>query len=144
MTLHAPLDTPQVIDESLAIYNVIDGGWVKGPKIEGKLKAPGGDWLQVLPDGALRLDVRLALETDDDAVIYITYSGVAIHNADSLAKAQSGEEIASSEMYIVTAPIMRTSSEEYDWLNHVQCIGKMARSKTGEGAFVEYDVFIVG
>ena len=47
MTLHAPLDAPQAIDDSLVIYNVRDGGWVKGPKISGTLIAPGADWLQV-------------------------------------------------------------------------------------------------
>ena len=37
MTLYAPLDTPEKIDNSLTIYNVGAGGWVKGPKINGTL-----------------------------------------------------------------------------------------------------------
>ena len=32
MTLYAPLDPAQKIDDSLTIYNVGAGGWVKGPK----------------------------------------------------------------------------------------------------------------
>ena len=143
MTLYAPLDTPQAIDDALLVFNVSDGGWVKGPNIKGKLRAPGADWLQVLPDGTLKLDVRLTIETDDGALIYITYNGVARHTDESLAKNQSGESITSSEMYFVTAPTMRTSSEKYGWLNHVQCIGKMTRLKSGEGSFVEYDIFVV-
>ncbi|MDB4651713.1 DUF3237 domain-containing protein, partial [Verrucomicrobia bacterium] len=52
MTLHAPLDPGQAIDASLIIYNVREGGWVKGPRIEGKLKAPAADWLRILPETA--------------------------------------------------------------------------------------------
>ena len=43
MTLHAPLDPPQEIDSALVIHNVREGGWVKGPGIEGKLRAPAAD-----------------------------------------------------------------------------------------------------
>ena len=143
MTLYAPLNEPQAIDESMFIYGVRDGGWVKGPKIEGTLRAPGADWLQVLPDGTSRLDVRATIETDDGAFIYIAYNGVIRGTEDSLAKQESGEVITSNEMYFVTAPTMRTSSEKYGWLNRIQCIGKMTRVKSGEGAFVEYDIFIV-
>jgi len=143
MTLHAPLDSPQVIDESLLIFNVIDGGWVKGPEIEGKLIAPGGDWLQLLSDGTLRIDVRLTIETDDGALIYLSYNGVARRTEESISKRERGEVVESEDMYFITAPTMRTSSERYSWLNHVQCIGKMIRSKSGDGALVEYDIFIV-
>ena len=31
MTLYAPLDAPQQIDGTLFIYNVLGGGWAKGP-----------------------------------------------------------------------------------------------------------------
>lgn len=143
MTLHAPLDAPLTIDESLIIYNVLDGGWVKGPKIEGKLRAPGGDWLQLLSDGTLRIDVRLTIETDDGALIYLSYNGVARRTGESMAKRARGEIVGPDDMYFITAPTMRTSSERYDWLNHVQCIGKMVQSKSGEGAHVKYDVFVV-
>ena len=99
--------------------------------------------MQVLPDGTSRLDVRATIETDDGAFIYITYNGVIRGTEDSQAKLQSGEVVTSNEMYFITAPTMRTSSEKYRWLNHIQCIGKMTRVKTGDGAFVEYDIFIV-
>ena len=143
MTLHAPLDAPQLIDESLVIFGLSDDGWVKGPKIEGTLKGPGGDWLQVLPDGTARLDVRLTIETNDGAFIYVTYEGVIRDTEQSLSKRQQGEVVTSDDMYFVIAPTLRTSSEKYGWLNHVQCIGKMTKSKSGGDSFVEYDIFIV-
>ena len=58
MTVHAPLDAPQAIDQSLLVFNVQPGGSVDGPRIKGKLLAPGADWLRVMPSGVMRLDVR--------------------------------------------------------------------------------------
>ena len=66
MTLHAPLDAPQAIAQSLLAFNVQPGGWVEGPKIKGKIVAPAADWLRVMPSGVNRLDVRLTIRTDDD------------------------------------------------------------------------------
>ena len=143
MTLHAPLDAPQLIDESTAIFGLGDGGWVKGPRIEGTLKGPGGDWLQVLPDGTMRLDVRLTIETNDGALIYVTYEGVTRDTEQSLSKRKTGELVTPDEKYFIIAPTLRTSSEKYGWLNHFQCIGKMTRTKSGDDSFVEYDIFIV-
>ena len=127
----------------MIIYDVRDGGWVKGPNIEGTLRGPGGDWFQVLPDGTGRLDVRATMETDDGAFVYITYNGIVRGNDEAQAKLDQGEVVTSDDMYLVTAPTMRTSSEAYGWLNHVQCIGKMTRLKLGEDSFIEYDVFVV-
>lgn len=59
MTLYAPLDPPQKIDDSLTIYNVGPGGWARGPRIRGTVIAPAGDWIRVMPAGNLRQDVRL-------------------------------------------------------------------------------------
>jgi hypothetical protein len=46
MTLYAPLDPPQQIDNSLIVYNAREGGWVKGPKVKGTLLARAADWLR--------------------------------------------------------------------------------------------------
>ena len=143
MTMHAPLDAPQVIDESLLIYNLREGGWIKGPAIKGVLRAPGADWLQVFADGTVKLDVRLTIEADDGALIYITYNGIARHSDASLKKYEAGEEIDAEDMYFVTAPTMRTPSEKYGWLNRVQLLGKMTRLQSGADGFVEYDIFVV-
>ena len=75
MTLQAPLDAPQAIDQGLLVYNVQPGGWVEGPRIKGKLLAPAADWLRVMPSGVLRLDVRGTIQTDDGDLVYVTYSG---------------------------------------------------------------------
>ena len=49
MTLHAPLEPPQLVSSDLQIYTSLHGGWVKGPAIRGELVPPGGDWLRSMP-----------------------------------------------------------------------------------------------
>lgn len=41
----------------------------------GKLRAVGADWLQLRRDGVANLDVRAMAETNDGALLYITYDG---------------------------------------------------------------------
>ena len=110
------------------------GGWVEGPKIKGKVLAPGGDWLQVLPSGVGRLDVRGTMVTDDGQLIFASYNGVADTKLNGTPDAP----------YIAIAPTFRTSSEKYGWLNHLQAIGKMVqRSTEPENRFIRYDIFAV-
>ena len=143
MTLYAPLDPPQKIDNSLTIYNVGPGGWVKGPKITGALIAPGADWIRSMPGGNLRQDVRLTIKANDGALIYLTYNGIISRSEDVAKRDANGEMLTSADEYFLTAPTMETSSKGYLWLNHVQCVGKMIGVKTGANSFVKYDIFVV-
>lgn len=145
MTYMAPLDAPYQIDGSLVIVNVKpEGGWAKGPKISGKFIPPGGDWLRVMPSGALRLDVRATLRTDDGALIYISYNGIVQHSAESAEKLNRGEVLTTRDIpYFITAPTVETSSEKYAWLNSVQLVNKMVELKLGEGGYVKYDVYVL-
>ena len=54
---------------------LIEGGRFEGPKLKGIIMKGGNDWLINRPDGALQLDVRLTLKTDDDHLIGMTYRG---------------------------------------------------------------------
>lgn len=145
MTYVAQLDAPYPIDNSLVIVNVKpDGHWVKGPRINGTFIPPGGDWLQVLPSGALRLDVRATLKTDDGALIYVSYNGILQHSKESAEKLGRGEVLTTKDIpYFVVAPTMQTSAEKYAWLNSVQLASKMVELKLGEGGYVKYDVYVL-
>lgn len=120
------------------------GGWVKGPRFNGKVIAPTADWLRAMPSGVLRLDVRLLIETDDGAYVYMTYGGVIAFLKVSLdTLAEGGTVTDKTAPYFVTAPTFQTSAEKYGWLNRVQAIGKMVKLKRGGGAYVQYDIFLV-
>lgn len=143
MTYFVPVER-RPIDSSTVIVAVKPGGWVNGPRIAGTIIPTGGDSHRLMPSGVARLDVRLLIETDDGAHIYMTYNGVAALTKEAMDALNRGEVLTDkSEAYFMSAPIFQTSSEKYGWLNKVQAIGKMIELKRGEGAYIKYDVFSI-
>lgn len=144
MTYVALVDRPIPIDSSLMVANIKPGGWVKGPKINGKFVSPGGDWLRILPSGVLRLDIRAVIQTDDNGLILITYNGIIQNSKESAERLMKGDLMTTRDIpYFITAPTLQTSSEKYAWLNNLQLVGKLVEVKVGEDGYVKYDVFIV-
>src|SRR5437667_5426651 len=54
----------------------ITSGHFEGPRLRGKVLAGGGDWTLQRADGVLELDLRITLETDDGALIHMTFEGI--------------------------------------------------------------------
>jgi hypothetical protein len=144
MTYVAPLDPPVAIDDGLLIVNVRPGGWVKGPNISGRFVAPGADWLRIMPSGAMRLDVRGLIETDDGAHIYVTYNGIIKSTPEGMERLNNGEVLTDNDIpYFIAAPTFQTASEKYAWLNDIQTVNKMTEIQFGPEGYVKYDVFLV-
>jgi hypothetical protein len=101
----------------------VTGGKFEGPKLNGTVSGPAGDWLTMRADGSAKLDVRLILKTHDGADIFMTYSGIGV-------PADGGFKIR-------TAPLFETGDERYKWLNNVQAV---AHGTPGQGN-VTYDVY---
>lgn len=146
MTLRAPLDPASNINDSLSISNVTaTGGRVQGPRIQGVLVPPGGDWSRTLASGVLRLDVRLTIKTDDGALIYVSYNGIEKDSDVTEAKSKRGDVLGANDVkYWVIAPTFETSSPKYAWLNELQAVGRMIEYKDGPGGFVKYEIYAVG
>jgi len=138
-TVEANLEPAQSAG-SRVIVNVT-GGTVRGPKINGTIVAPSGDWLIVMADGSLRLDVRATIKTDDGEIILVTYSGAIARSKEVADRFNNGEVITSKDIYFITAPQFTTGSKKYDWINHIQAVGKMV--STQRGVNIKYDLFIV-
>jgi len=143
MTLYAPLHPPQVADDRYFIYDVKPGGWVKGPKINGELIGPSGDWGRAMADGTFVLDVRGSIKADDGSVIFLKYTGRIVMSKEVNERFMKGEELSGDEAYFVTSPTFETVSKKYGWLNQVVAVGKMAGLKAGPESFVKYDIFAV-
>jgi hypothetical protein len=121
------------------IFDLI-GGRLVGPRINGKVLASGADWMLIRPDGSWQLDVRTAIELDDGAVVYATYSGRIFIPADvapRTAKRDTVEDVDPNEYYFRTAPVFETASEKYGWLNRIQAVGVGRFTRTG----VAYKLF---
>ena len=89
----------------------ITEGTFQGPKLKGKVVTPAGEWGATRPDGAYMIDVRMELQTDDSALIFLYYRGVIY----TPPKGQG-------ERYWVTTPVFETAAEKYDWLNRIVCV----------------------
>jgi len=118
---------------------VVEGGSFEGPKLKGTVLKGGSDWLIGRPDGALQLDVRLTLKTDDGHLIGMIYRGYRHGPAAVIDRLNRGEKVDPSEYYFRTAPFFETSSEKYGWLNRIVAIATGHRLPAGP----VYDVFEV-
>src|SRR5216117_4512616 len=54
----------------------ISGGRFEGERLRGKILSGGSDWQSLRADGTTTLNVRLVMETDDGALIGMTYLGM--------------------------------------------------------------------
>jgi Protein of unknown function (DUF3237) len=108
------------------VIYTIKGGNFAGPKLKGKVRPVGGDWVLRLDSATTKLDVRLLLETDDGQLISTTYNGFVHNNPDGTS-------------YWRITPIFETSSKKYEWLNYLIAVGV---GKFGPGG-VSYEVYAI-
>lgn len=141
MTYHAMLKPPMPVGDGpfgTRMFFEATGGEVKGDRIRGTFVGGGGDWILVGPDGFGRLDVRVQIETDDGAFIFLTYHGL-IHMNDKVQAAMAvAEQTAFEDQYFRIAPRFETGDPRYAWLNQSVFVAE-GRLFTGLG--VEYRVF---
>ena len=90
----------------LSIFPVI-GGTFEGGRLRGKVLAGGGDWVTEKADGTFDLDLRVTLETEDGALIHMTFTGVR----------DDGNH------YIRTMPRFETAAPKYAFLNRLLAVG---------------------
>ena len=91
---------------TLSIFPVI-GGSFEGDRLRGKVLPGGGDWVTARADGMLELDLRATLETDDGALIHMTFTGVR----------------DDANHYFHTVPLFETAAPKYAFLNRLLAIG---------------------
>ena len=102
----------------------VSGGRFEGPRLRGHvLPDVGGDWLLQRADGTFQSDVRLALRTDDGALISMTYRGIRHAAPEVSERLARGEEVAPSEYYPRTAVFLETASSEHRWVNDLIALG---------------------
>jgi Protein of unknown function (DUF3237) len=139
------LNPPQAVGPVLRGTRIIfpfRDGTVKGEKINGKLLSPGADWGLVLDSNTFKVDVRTTVETDDGALIYITYGGYSYASAKNRAiiGAGKGSELSPEDYYFRTSVSFETSAARYAWLNHMVAIGVGRFPAPGKVAYRIYAI----
>lgn len=143
--LEAELNPPQIIGPVLTgmrIFFPAKSGTIKSEKLNGKILPGGGDWGLVVDSTTFKLDVRVTIETDDSAFIYITYSGYVHTDAKKFTKIMEGKwnELTSSDYYFRTNPVFETGSAKYAWLNHTIAVGVGSFPAPGKVAYRVYAI----
>jgi hypothetical protein len=136
----ATLSPPEVVGplaEGVRVHFYVTEGEISGPKMKGRLRTVGGDWLLLRADGIGVLDVRATIELDNGALIYTTYGGVVDLGQEGYELFLKGILPPRPDLRIV--PRYHTSHPDYLWLNRLQCVGvgvlDVAKSK------VSYDIY---
>jgi hypothetical protein len=116
----------------------VSGGQFLGERLRGEiLPHAGSDLLIARADGVFQQDVRLALRTDDDALILMTYRGVRHSSPEVAERIARGEFVAPTDYYLRTAPCFETAAPKYDWLNRIVAVAIGQRLPKG----ASYEVF---
>lgn len=118
---------------------LVTGGRFEGAKLKGTVAEGGSDWILIRSDGAMQLDVRVTLRTDDGAMIGMRYGGFRHGPASVLDRLNRGEPVDPASYYFRIAPFFETSSERYGWLNRIVAVGTGHRLPDGP----VYDVYEV-
>ena len=119
------------------MYYEVAGGQVIGERLRGKILG-GGEWALIGPDGFLRVDVRLQVETHDTAFLYVQYSGLLEMNKAVQEATSTGRGTQFGDQYFFTNPRMETGDARYAWVNTTFFVGE-GRMLPGLG--VEYRVW---
>jgi hypothetical protein len=109
----------------------ISSGHFEGPLLRGKVLSGGADWTLLRPDGVLELDLRLTLETDDGALIYMNSFGLRHGPADVIEAMGRGETVDPSHYYFRTTPRFETAAPKYVFLNKLLAISTGDRKPAG-------------
>lgn len=98
---------------------------VEGDRLRGTMKGnAAADWLTIGPDATGTIDVRLTMETDDGALVFVQYQGRRDFSQGMDAP-------------VYTAPKFEAGDDRYAWINKVQAVAK----GTVEGMTLTYEVY---
>jgi Protein of unknown function (DUF3237) len=125
-TITIPLKEPETIGQTpegikVNWYWSPGEGVVAGPKVTGKVRHIGGDWMTIRRDGVGLMDVRATIETNDGALLFVEYPGYYELGEGGYQAFLDGRLPARASTR--TTPRFHTAHPSYRWLNRTQCIG---------------------
>lgn len=88
----------------------IIGGSFEGDRLRGKVLPGGDDWSVKRLDGIVELDMRVTLETEDGALIHMTFEGIR-------------DDAVPGAPYFRTLPRFETADSKYSFLNRMLAVG---------------------
>ena len=105
----------------------VTGGTFEGERLRGKMLSGGSDCQLMRADGVADLVVRVTLQCDDGAIIFMKGLGLRHGPAEVMQRLAAGEDVDPSEYYFRESIMFEAPSGPYEWLNRVLAIGKGRR-----------------
>jgi len=102
----------------------ITGGAFEGDRLRGKVLPGGDDWALKRADGVVELDLRVTLQTDDGALVHMTFEGVR-------------DDSAPGGPYFRTLPRFETGAEKYAFMNKLLAVGSGTTGPDGPVHVIE-------
>lgn len=118
----------------------VTGGTFVGERLNGTVLPGGADWVINRPDGVMVIDVRLTLETDDKALIYLTYQGRFLAEPEAMQRFAKGALLDPADYSLAVTARMESGAAPYGWLNNAIIVGTGEQTATGP----VYSLFTVG
>ena len=126
-------------------YYEMTSGTLDGPRLTGKLIGSGGDWMLIGPDGFMRMDVRVQIETDDGAIICAHHFGPAEANQALGQAFASSTPTDFADQSIRSHWLLESGDSRYAWVNQSVFVGEGRLRPAGPGVMgFEHRVYRVG
>ena len=106
------------------LISTASGGTFEGPRLQGRVLPNGGNWILVDGEDVWHIDVRLLLETDEGARIYVQYKGILVLNQKMRDAIAGGGATGYGDGYFMIQPRFETGDPRYRWLNQVAAVGE--------------------
>jgi hypothetical protein len=144
-TLTISVDYPAVVTigptpAGLRRIAPVIGGTFTGERLSGTVLPGGKDWVIVRSDGISMIDVRLTLQTHDDAMVYLNYQGLLIIDPAAMERFSGGAVLSADELSLTMHAHFESGDPRYTWLNNVIAVG--TGEQVADGA--RYAIFAVG
>ncbi len=116
---------------------VVGEGTFAGARLNGRVLAGGGDWFVRGSGDLARLDVRKTLETNDGALIHVTYTGLYKFDSEVSRKLAAGGDVQFGDTLFMAQVQFETGDERYAWLNETLAVAEARETSSG----VEYQLY---
>ena len=125
------------------IADLPDGSFILANGDKGKIASPCADFGKLQKERTIDLDVRCSITMEDGSELYIFYGGKMIFDKKSDKLNEEGKILTPKNglAYWVSAPLIRTSSEKYDYMNDIQLIGIGRNAKMAPPITATYDLY---
>lgn len=99
----------------------VEQGQARGPRLVGRVRPEGGDWMCIRPDGVGEVDIKITYETPDGALILEQSGGVFDIGEEGYADVVRGVYRGAPPFY--ATPVYVTAHPKWQWINRLQCFG---------------------